>query len=83
MSAPGIPPVGGFTVTGQKQTTQLPAGASQFIPGVEITFLTGYGVTASVFVPYNQYTPANVQQLIQQRVDQLDAVSALTHTTPV
>lgn len=81
MTQPGTVPIGGFVVTGQKQTTQLPPGSQNFVPGVEITFVTGYNVTASVFVPYNQYTPAYVQTLITQRVAQLDAVSVLTHST--
>lgn len=74
-------PVGGWQVTGQRQTQQLLPGSQNFVQGVEVTFITGYGVTASVFVPYTQFTPASVQQMIAARVAQLDAISSLTHAS--
>lgn len=75
------PPIGGWRVTGQRQTQQLLPGSQNFVQGVDVTFITGYGVTASVFVPYNQTQPAQVQALIGARVAELDAISTLTHSS--
>lgn len=74
-----LPPIGGWRVTGQRQTQQLIPGSPQFTTGVEVSFITGYGVTGSVFVPNNQYTTDTVQSIIGDRVKQLDAISTLTH----
>lgn len=79
MTAMAPPPVGGWQVTGQREDQQLPPGAQNFVKGQTITFTTGYGVVGTVFIPYNQYTAANVSAAIAARVAQLDQVSALTH----
>jgi hypothetical protein len=83
MTMPAAPPPGGWAITGQRQTQQLPPGSQQFVQGVEVTFVTGYNVTSSVFVPYSAYTPTRVAAAVSERAAQLDAVSTLTHTTPV
>lgn len=75
------PPPGGWTVTGQRQTQQLLPGSQNFVQGVDVTFITGYGVTASIFVPYSQATPDQIKALISARVAQLDAISTLTHSS--
>lgn len=81
MTAMTPPPAGGWTVTGQREVQQLPPGAQNFVKGMEVTFVTSYGVVGSVFIPYTQYTAAGIQTVIGARVAQLDEVSALTHTS--
>lgn len=81
MTVPIPPPPGGWTVTGQVETQELPPGAQNFVKGVKITFTTGYGAIGSVFVPYAQLTPQYASATIAARVAQLDAISTLTHTS--
>lgn len=78
MTSSALTPTSGWTVTSQKQTKQLPAGAQNYVDGVEITFLTGHQVTGSVFVPYAQYTADNVTKAINDRAALLDSVSTLS-----
>jgi hypothetical protein len=76
-----LPPIGGWSVTGQVQQTRALPNVPRPVDGYTISFVTGYGVNGSVFVPANQYQAATVQAAIAAQVTQLDAVSALTHTS--
>lgn len=74
-----LPPVGSFIITGQSQTKAQVLGSTMYQDGVNITFLTGYGVTGSVFVPNNQYTAENVKAAVIAKVAVADSVSELTN----
>lgn len=76
---PPLPPIGGWSVTGQSQQVRAIPNVARPVDGYVISFVTGYGVNGSVFVPGNQYEAPIVQAAIAARVAQLDAVSALTH----
>lgn len=76
-----LPPVGGWSVTGQVQQVRALPNVPRPVDGYTISFVTGYGVNGSVFVPANQYNAPTVQAAIAAQVTQLDAVSALTHTS--
>jgi hypothetical protein len=73
------PPIGGWRVTGQQSATRLLPNQARPVDGYVINFVTGYGVSGSVFVPSASYTAPTVQSAIAAQVEQLDAVSALTH----
>lgn len=81
MTMPYGPPGSGWAITSQRQAQQQTNGQGVFVQGVEVTFLTQYNTTASIFVPYNQYTPAGVQAAVTARATQLDQVAALTADT--
>lgn len=66
-----------WQVTGQRQASWLPAGASQIVQGVEVSFVTATGATGSVSIPYSQFTPAYVSQAIDARAQVLDQVAGL------
>jgi hypothetical protein len=71
-----------WVVNGQRQTSQMLAGGD-FVAGQNITFTTGGGHTGTVFVPLTQLgNTAFVKAAIQARADALDAIGALTSTTP-
>jgi len=74
---PIVPPSGpAWRVTSQQESTQ-PGPAGTYTKGVNVTFITASGVTASVFVPNAQYNVATVQQMIAERAAALAAVDAL------
>lgn len=68
----------GWTVTGQRQTQEIPPGQVGFTQGVEVTFVTGHNVVGKVFVPLAGFTPDKVAAAISARAAQLDAVSGLS-----
>lgn len=76
---PQLPPIGGWQVQSQQQQTRALPGQARPVAGYVVNFVTGYGVDGSVFVPAASYTAPNVQAAIAAQVQQLDAVSALTH----
>lgn len=45
--------------------------------GHEITFVTGQGNRGSVFVPDDQYTPAQVKKIVAAKAAVVDEVNAL------
>lgn len=67
-----------WEVTGQvaDQTTITTAG--QVVTGHQVYFITGTGYRGSVFVPDEQYTPANVKTLINAAAARGDQVAELT-----
>ena len=65
-----------WTIAYQRESTQQLAGGG-LTTGVQIGFTTAEGVTQSVFVPYDKYTPDYVRQVIQARVDNITAVHNL------
>lgn len=81
MAPSNLPPKGGWWVTSQVQQTRLVVGQSLPVPGYTISFVTGYGVNGSVFVPLGDYTPDAVKALLTQTVAGLDQVSQLTHAS--
>lgn len=66
-----------WRVTGQFPTTRPTAGG-RLVAGVTVQFVTGSGVSGSVFVPEAMYTPERVKQLIAAKVAPIEAVSSLT-----
>lgn len=83
MTQANTPPVGGWRVTGQRQTKVPGPGGTSFVDAIEVNYVTGYGVNGTVTLPMSQYNLPNVQAAISGQVAQLDAVSALTHQTTV
>lgn len=77
--APQLPPIGGWTVTGQQQAVRALPNVARPVDGYLINFVTGYGTNGSVFIPANQYSAGTVQAAIAATVNELDAVDALTH----
>lgn len=65
-----------WTVTGQTETTGLDAN-NQYVPGMKVNFRTGSGATASVFVPWNQYTKERVQQIVGARAAAIEDVAGM------
>lgn len=66
-----------WRVTAQQETT-MPGASGTFTRGLQVFFVTGSGVTASVFVPELQYSPDKVRELIAQKVANLAEVDSLT-----
>lgn len=64
-----------WKVTGQRQTSILSNGS--FESAMIVTFQTGSGVVSSVTVPLSQYAPANVNKLISEQAEAIEAVHAL------
>lgn len=65
-----------WRIVSQQETTR-PDNSGRFVSGVLVMFQTSNGLTGSVFVPDQQYTPDVVRQLVQQRVDLMTAVHTL------
>lgn len=65
-----------WQVTGQRQTSVLANG--QFEQAFVVTYKTASGVVSSVTVPVSQYNADNVAKLINEQVQHVDAVQALT-----
>jgi hypothetical protein len=70
-------PITGWAVTSQLETYG-PDATGQAVEGVKITFRTGKGVTASVFVPKSRYTPDNARAAIAAQAAAIDAVHTMT-----
>lgn len=66
-----------WTIAFQRESTQQLDGGG-LSTGVQIGFTTRDGVTQSVFVPYSQYNPERVKEIIAARVANIDAIHALT-----
>lgn len=77
MAAPSPSSVPLFTITYQRETTQG-TGGGQFVTGVQVGFQTRSGTQASIFVPYTAYSPDNVQRLVTERAQQIEAVHNVT-----
>lgn len=69
---------GNWQVTGQVTDQVKVTDAGQTIEGVQVYFITGEGVRASVFIPDDQYNEASVKRAIEARARQVDNVSKLT-----
>lgn len=75
-SRPPSAPVTGWRVTDQVPTTeQTPSGRAE--RGMRVSFMTGKGVSGSVFIPESQYTPDNVRAAIAAQAALIDQVHAL------
>jgi len=66
-------PVTGWSVESQMETTGLDPGG-RAVEGVKVSFVTGRGVRASVFIPKDRYTPDNVRAAIADYAGRLEAV---------
>lgn len=78
-NSPAAPSTGGpaWTVVSQKEATSMNA-AGQLVAGVQIYFqVTDSGVQQSVFVPYPEYTPDRVREIINARVANIVAIHNL------
>ena len=73
---PATTPSGWF-VTGQHEDTVV-GDNGQVQTGVTVSFRTGNGTNASVFVPNARYNAETVQTMIAARAAELDRVAALT-----
>lgn len=70
-------PVTGWKVTGQVETMDRgPDGRA--VAGMKVSFQTGKGVFASVFIPSDRYTPDNVRAAIASAAAQIDQVHTLS-----
>jgi hypothetical protein len=65
-----------FTITSQVETYDRNA-AGAFVTGVQVTFRTRTGATASVFVPYDQLQAERVRELVTIRARELEAIAQL------
>lgn len=70
-------PRSGWTIISQTPTIQNDASNAP-VRGIEVFFTTGKGVTGSVFIPYNRYTPDNVRAEVAQRAGAIDAVQGMS-----
>lgn len=69
-----------WRVTAQAEGV-APNAAGQLVSGVRVYFTLSNGLAASVFVPHDAYTVANVQAAIQERVDTITGVGSLGGST--
>lgn len=81
-SKPGAPiatnaPKTGWTVTSQVEQPG-PGPDGRLVDGYKVSFRTGAGVNASVFLPRAQYTPDNVRAEIAAAAAQLDQVQGMS-----
>lgn len=65
-----------YTVTGQKHIT-IQAADGRWVDGMRIEFTTASGVHTHVDVPLATYTRPNVERLLAERADTIDAISKL------
>ena len=65
-----------------KVTTQSPATrpdrTGRVVPGTDVYFTTGSGISSSVFVPQTMYNPETVKDMINLAATQLEAVQGLS-----
>lgn len=67
----------GWKVVGQTETMGLdPLGKA--VDGIRVTFQTTRGITGTVFVPKDRYTPDNVTAAIKAAVGTLHTVADLS-----
>lgn len=67
----------GWKVTNQAPATALGAdGRAQ--TGMRVYFQTGKGIVADVFVPWADYNPDRVRELVLARVALIDGVHSLS-----
>jgi len=67
----------GWKVTNQTPATALGADAKAQT-GMRVYFQTGKGVSADIFVPWAEYNPERVRELVAARVATIDAVHSLS-----
>jgi hypothetical protein len=65
-----------YRVTGQRQTVEL-AGDGRFRDVIEVAFEDQHGNNGTIRVPVAQYTPDNVRQMIEARVEKMHEVHNL------
>lgn len=77
-----MPSVPGRTATTWKVTAQAPAvrpgPTGRYQPGTEVSFVTGKGVTGSVWVPESLFSPTTVRRMVAAKAATLDTVQGLT-----
>ena len=64
-----------YKVTSQRQRTVLQG--DQFVPSMEVSFVTTDGTPGSVNIPLGQFGADAVKQAIEARVKDIKAVSEL------
>lgn len=75
MSTPQLPRTT-WNVTSQQESTEVINGTAT--RGYLVYFTTAMGNSGSVFVPFGQYSPANVRAIVDERAALVDSVSTLT-----
>lgn len=75
-----LPPKGGWRVGTQVASTRR-SSSGEMVQGMEVHFVTGYGVSSSVWVPNATYSEQKVRAAIARKASTLDAVARLTSTT--
>lgn len=70
-------PSSGWEVLSQVEGTEI-APSGGIVKGMVVTFRTGHGVTATVFIGYDQYTRDAVISAVGARAAQLDAITGLS-----
>lgn len=76
-----LPPKGGWT-TGTQVQEQRKTSSGTYVNGMTVHFVTGYGVSSTIWLPNATYTPSNVKAAIKAKVAILDQVSRLQTTGP-
>lgn len=65
-----------WSVTAQQQQTAQDS-TGNYVAGVKVTFVTGSGLSGSVFVPESQYNAETVRAMVAARVEAMAAIAAL------
>lgn len=68
--------MGNWTVTTQQEASR-PDATGRYVEGIVIGFQTMNGLTGTIFVPHNQYNPDNVKDLINRKVEAMQAIQGL------
>jgi hypothetical protein len=81
LATTNLPPKGGWRVGTQVSSIKRNA-QGQSVNGMTVHFVTGYGVSSTVWLPNATYNAKNVRQAISAKVAELDGVSTLKFTGP-
>lgn len=67
-----------WEITDQRQIDDLNQATGSFIPSMEVHYRTiPEGIPGMIVVPFNRYTPDNVREAIDQRVNAIKEVQNL------
>lgn len=77
MSMPPADAAPTWTVTGQSERDAIVPGSAP-VRGMQIFYQTRLGQQGSIFVPYTEYTTANITAKLAAAAAQADAVKQLT-----
>lgn len=77
MTPASPPPRTTWRVTAQSPAVR-PGPTGRYQPGTEVSFVTGKGVTGSVWVPESIFSPTTVRRMVTAKAMVLDTVQGLT-----